>query len=119
LSVPALAALADEVVVDVGRLDRANGPRARLVTAADRSWLVTRPCYLSLRRAATIGIRPHGVVVLVEPGRALRADDIAAVVGAPVVAEVPIDASVSRAVDAGLLAGRRPRSLLEPLGALR
>jgi hypothetical protein len=34
---------------------------------------------------------------------------------APVVAEVPYDPSVARAVDSGMLAGRLPRSILQPL----
>lgn len=43
------------------------------------SLLVTRPCYLALRRALHIGLCADavGVVALVEPGRALGGDDIA------------------------------------------
>jgi hypothetical protein len=114
-----LAPLADDVVVDAGCLDRADGPRATLASRAERSLLVTRACYLGLRRAATFRIRPHGVVVLTEPGRVLRADDVASVIGAPIVAEIPVDASISRVVDAGMLTSRRPSSLLDPLRALR
>jgi hypothetical protein len=80
---------------------------------------VTRACYLSIRRAVELGSRPHGVVVIVEPGRALHASDIAAVIGAPVVAEVPFDASIARAVDAGLLVSRCPARLYGSLAVMR
>jgi hypothetical protein len=36
---------------------------------------------------------------------------VAAAVGAPIVTEIDVDAAVARTVDAGLLAGRLPRSL--------
>jgi hypothetical protein len=117
LTVASLAALADTVIVDAGCLDRADGPRAGLAARADRSLLVTRACYLALRRAARLALRPDGIVVIVEPQRSLQPSDIAAVVGAPVVAELPLDPAVSRAVDAGLLAARCPSSLLAPLAA--
>jgi hypothetical protein len=39
--------------------------------------------------------------------------------GAPVVAEVPVDPAVSRAVDAGLLACRIPASLVDALAVPR
>lgn len=76
---------------------------------ADRSLLVTRACYLALRRAVSAPIRPTGVVLVAEPGRALRATDVEAAVGAPVVATVAVDPAVARAVDAGLLTARLPR----------
>jgi hypothetical protein len=58
-------------------------------------------------------------VLVSEAGRALRASDVAAVLGAPVVAEVPFDLSIARAVDAGLLARRCPSPLTGPLVAMR
>lgn len=82
-----------------------------LAAAATMSLLVTRPCYLALRRAVAVGVRPHGVVLVEEGWRALHAGDVAQVVGAPVVAEVGVDAAIARVVDAGLLASRLPRSL--------
>jgi hypothetical protein len=105
------------VVVDAGCVSD-GGARADLATSADRSLLVIRPCYLALRRAAHLSVRPHGVVVVHEPGRALNANDIASVVGAPVVAELPLDPAVARAVDAGLLASRCPRQLTQVIEAL-
>jgi hypothetical protein len=101
------------VVVDCGRLD---GPpvepvAAALADAADQSLLVTRACYLALRRASTMRRRATGVVLVREPGRALGPLDVEEVLGAPVVAEVPVDPAVSRSVDAGLLAARMPAVL--------
>ncbi len=72
------------------------------------SLLVTRACYLALRRAADPPLRPSGVVLVTEPGRALDRTDVEQVVGAPVRAEVAFDPAVARAVDAGLLASRLP-----------
>jgi len=82
-----------------------------LAAAATVSLLVIRPCYLALRRASVAPITPSGVVVVHEPGRALGADDVEDVLGVPVVAEVPYDPAVARAVDSGLLAQRLPRGL--------
>lgn len=95
-------------VVDCGTPGRAG---AAIAAAADRSVLVTRPCYLALRRALLAPIRPTEVVLVREPGRVLGRDDVERVVGAPVVAEIESDPAVARAVDAGLLTGRLPRSL--------
>lgn len=76
--------------------------------------LVTRPCYLALRRTSGQP-KPAGIILLTEPGRALTAPDVAEVVGAPVVAELAQDPAVARAIDAGLLASRLPRTLARSL----
>ena len=107
------------VVVDAGPLAApGDGPAspvahaaAALTAAAATSLLVIGPCYLALRRAVAVGVRPHGVVVVGERWRALQAEDVANVVGAPVLAEVGIDPAVARVVDAGLLVSRLPRTL--------
>ncbi|MEZ5407773.1 MAG: hypothetical protein R2761_07095 [Acidimicrobiales bacterium] len=78
--------------------------------AATSSLLVTRPCYLSLHRAAR-SRQPDGIVLVDEPGRVLRPADVAGALTVPVVAFVPWEAAVSRAVDAGLIAQRVPRAL--------
>jgi len=57
------------------------------------------------------------VVLVRDPGRAVRSADVAVVVGAPVVAEVAVDPAVARAVDAGLARTRLPRAHLDALGA--
>lgn len=84
-----------------------------------RNVLVTRPCYLSLRRLQSSAVRPGAVVLLAERDRALGARDVAHSAGAPVLAQVPDDPAIARAVDAGLLASRLPGSLLKPLRQLR
>ncbi len=95
------------VVIDLGRMWQAGVP---LIQAADRSFLVTRPCYLALRAAMT-GPTPDGVVLVSEKGRALGSEDVSSALGAPVTASLWLDPAVARAVDAGLLATRLPRSL--------
>ena len=74
--------------------------------------MVIRADYLALRRA--IGIRtPDRVVLVMEPGRALRPDDVARSLGIreTEVLTLNLDPAVARAVDAGLLACRLPASL--------
>ena len=106
----------DAVVVDCGL---AGCPDTLAVAGgADESLLVLRPCYLALRRALATPLRPSGVVLVREPGRALDRRDVEDVLGVPVRAELPVDPSVARAVDAGLLARRPPRALREALRAV-
>jgi hypothetical protein len=108
-----LAAVLDRsprpAVVDCGRC---GDPAVDgVVERAPVSLLVTRPCYLALRRAVAAPRRPTGVVLVDEPGRVLSAADVRAAVGVPVVARVLLDPLVARLVDAGLLSGRLPRTL--------
>jgi hypothetical protein len=104
------------VVVDCGTISATTHPLAcALAAGADRSLLVTRACYLGLRRAADPLIRPSGVILVKDVGRALGASDVAGVIGAPVVAEIDVDPAVARLVDAGLLATRLPRRLVGAL----
>jgi hypothetical protein len=77
--------------------------------------LVTRACYLALRRFVRLSLRPSGVVLLTEPGRSLTALDVEELCGAPVVTQIAVDPSVARAVDAGLLSHRIPRGLARAL----
>lgn len=120
--VDALAARRETVVIDAGLA--LCGPAARLVEQADHSVLVIRPCYLALRRAvarADLVTASTGVVVLGEEHRALSVDDVARVLGLPVLAVVPADRAVARSVDAGTLVTRPPRCLsraLEPVVSL-
>ena len=108
------------VVVDAGvlhhrTLSAAGGLPLTLAAAASVSYLVLRPCYLALRRAAAAPLAPSAVVVVREPGRVLDAAEVAAVVGAPVRAVVDLDPAIARAVDAGTLATSLPRSLARQL----
>jgi hypothetical protein len=109
-----LAADPRPVVADCGRLDGDTAGRdvvLALAAGATHSLLVTRACYLGLRRAAAAPLRPSGVVLLTEPGRSLGRADVEQVVGAPVRAEIAIDPAVARAVDAGVFSTRLPRGL--------
>jgi hypothetical protein len=110
----ALSAMPMPVVVDAGtaRLDPA------MRRASTTVWTVVRPCYLALRRAVTMP-RPDGAVLLEETGRALTHSDVASVLGVPVVARIPVDPVVSRAVDAGLLVSRAGRLLGRHVAALQ
>jgi hypothetical protein len=92
------------VIVDAGT----GRPPDALVAAADESLLVIRPCYLALNRAIELAARPTGIVVVEEPGRSVRAADIEASLGAPIVATVLLDPAIARAVDSGLLVSRLP-----------
>lgn len=109
-----LAAEKRPVVVDCGST---GGPFTWAVAGvASLSLLVMRPCYLALRRALAAPLRPSGVVLVNEPGRSLTAAEIEDALGVPVRAEVPWHDGVARSVDAGLLAGRLPRTLARALG---
>ncbi|HEX4867439.1 MAG TPA: hypothetical protein VFV32_07400 [Acidimicrobiales bacterium] len=109
-----LQADARPVVVDCG--PATDGVALTLAAGATRSILVTRPCFLALRRALACPLRPSEVVLLSEPGRSLGRADVEDCLGVPVVAEVAVDPAVARAVDAGLLAARLPRRLARELG---
>jgi MinD-like ATPase involved in chromosome partitioning or flagellar assembly len=87
------------------------GAALALAQRAERSLLVTRPCFVSLRRAMAAPARPSGIVLVTELGRSLTRYDVEECLGVPVVAEIDVDPAVARAVDAGLLAGRLPRGL--------
>ena len=85
------------VVVDAGVLrdegEASSGGsgdelRWRLAAEADRSVLVTRACYLALRRTVSLTVRPSGVVLVAEAGRALTKSDCERAIGAPVLATV-------------------------------
>lgn len=86
-------------------------PPAALCERADQVLLVTRTCYLALRRAHASTVRPTGVVVVREPGRSLNPGDVAATLDVPIVAEIPHDPAVARAADAGLLSTTLPRTV--------
>jgi hypothetical protein len=97
-----------EVVIDTGT----RALPVPFIESCPNRLLVTRACYLGLRRIGSLPVAPTGVVHVVEPGRTLAARDIERSCGASIVATVPWDPNVARAVDAGLLASRRiPRVL--------
>jgi hypothetical protein len=100
-----------DVTIDAGT----GQPPPALAERVDRSLLVTRPCYLALRRAVRGETRPTGIVLVTEPGRALSQRDIEHSLGVPVEATVSFDPAVARAVDAGMLATRLPRMISKEL----
>jgi hypothetical protein len=104
---------ARHVVADCGSLREppATSAATALAHAAGRSWLVIRPCYLSLRHATAAPSRPSAAVIVQQPGRSLGRSDVERVLDVPAVALLEDDPAVARAVDAGLLSGRIPRSL--------
>jgi hypothetical protein len=105
-------------VLDAGA---SGAPAVRAaVEVADVALMVIRPCYLALRRAVTDPRLEHsaGTVLVEEPGRALDAGDVAAVLGRPVVGRFPVRAEIARAVDAGVLRDRLPAALATAAGAL-
>lgn len=93
-----------EVWIDAGT----GTPATALASGIEQRWLVTRACYLSLRRAARSPIRPTGVLFVSGHGRQLRPKDVERSVGAPIVATIADDPRIARAVDSGLLASRPP-----------
>lgn len=101
------------VIVDCGTLAPpllAEVPLA-VALSATQSLLVLRPCYLALRRALAAPLRPSRLVVLCEPSRALDAHDVEEILGVPLLIDLDVDPAVARAVDAGLLATRVPRTI--------
>lgn len=105
------------VVVDAG-----TDPAVRRVLnlRADRSLLVLRLCYLAIQSAvaAVATDRADEIVVVEESGRSLTCADVVTAIGVPVAARVPVDPSISRAVDAGLITSRLPRLLARSLRPL-
>ena len=96
------------VVVDAG-LDESE-VRSELA-AAHRPVCVLRSCYLALSRAQRVNGPYDRVVLVEEPGRALRVRDVAAAVGSSSVERVPWDPRVGRAVDAGTIVSMLPPPL--------
>jgi hypothetical protein len=111
----AAASASPHIVIDAGSVH----PADVLHRCAAQSLLVIRPCYLALRRAVAIGPTASGVVVIAEPGRCLSKLDIERALGLNIVAELPWDPGVARAVDAGLLLARLPSSISRPLERVR
>ena len=91
-------------IIDAGPAVQAD---EHLPVDGRRYAVVRGPCYLALATLVSLpDLRPDGVILVAEPGRALSAADTSAVLGVPVVATVPVRPSIARLIDAGLLAGR-------------
>lgn len=114
--VEALADFDQLTIVDCGTLSTAVA--VGMAAAATQRLVVTRPCYLALRALRATPVRPTGVIMVDERGRALGRSDVEAVVGAPVIASIASDPAIARALDAGLLSTRLPRGLIRALGSV-
>ena len=102
------------IIVDLGRADI---PLA-LRKIVDTCYLVTRPCYLALRRAVDLETAFSGVIVINEPDRVLTSRDVESVLKLKCVAEIPYTSEISRRVDSGLLKSRLPMALQSVLSQL-
>ena len=81
------------------------------LAAPHRPVCVLRSCYLALTRAQRVPGPYDRVVLVEEPGRALRVRDVAAAVGASSVERVAWDPRVARSVDAGTIVSMLPPPL--------
>lgn len=111
------------VVIDVGCVEpdpfTALAALRRRAAALDAgSLLVLRSSYLALRRVRAIGLVPTGVVLVDESGRSLAPRDVASIVGAPVLARLDVDASITRVIDDGVSLRRLPRPFTRALGGV-
>jgi len=107
------------LVMDAGVM-----PHPVVVQGADTAIVVIRGDYLALRRLMKDGNAieslklSKGIVLLVEPSRALGASEVADVAGKPVLAKIPVTGNIARAIDAGVFANRRPDELRRPIQQL-
>ena len=81
------------------------------LAARHRPVCVLRACYLALTRAQRVPGPYERVVLVEEPGRALRTRDVAAAVGASHVERAAWDPRVARSVDAGTIVSMLPPPL--------
>jgi Cellulose biosynthesis protein BcsQ len=108
------------VIVDAGT-PKQHGSNAleQILRGADRSLLVVKSCFLAVHAAVGATHLAQGIVVVCDEERRIANTDIASALGIPVVATVMLQPGVARAVDAGLLVARLPRSFTRSLDALR
>ena len=115
----------EAVIADAGTLDPEGGGEARdyqlrrtVAQIAVVSVLVTRPCYLSLRRCELNTVSPTGVVMVSDGRRALGPADIEQATGAPVLATVPQDLQIALAADGGDIAEQAWTNTVQQLRGL-
>lgn len=101
----------EAVIADAGTLDPECGGEGRdyqlrrmVAQVAVVSALVTKPCYLALRRCEPNTVSPTGVVMVSDVRRALGPVEVEQATGAPVLATVPQDLQVALAADGGNMA---------------
>lgn len=119
LGIRLLADARRPTIVDMGQVETASDDVVEAVLAqAHRSLLVTTPCYLALRRAQRLTHRPSGIVLIDDPGRALRCRDVEDALDAPVVCTLARTVAIARSVDAGLLQSRTPQGAQRAIGRI-
>ena len=111
--VECLAADRRPVVADCGTLVHET---ARVIAEkASVSLLVLRPCFLAVRRALVAPVRPSGVVLLEEEGRALSGRDVEELLGVPIRARIECSREIARIIDCGMLTAGLPRRVARAL----
>lgn len=93
----------DLIVIDRGVAQQGH-TRSVLIDGAE-NYLVTRKCYLSLRKANKL-VQHDGVIIVDEEGRALTNKDVKSVLQTPIVGVVAYSAPLTRSIDSGLLPNR-------------
>ena len=93
----------DLIVIDRGTAQQGQ-TRSVLIDGAE-NYLVTRKCYLSLRKANKL-VQHDGVIIVDEEGRALTNKDVKSVLQTPIVGVVAYSAPLTRSIDSGLLPNR-------------
>lgn len=109
-----MTAAGHRVIVDTGT---DHDVLHRLDPLSPQRLLVTRPCYLALRRAIGVPFIPDHVVLIAEHQRCLTERDVSLALALPV-ASVAHDPAIARAIDAGLLAARLPRCLANAIAQI-
>jgi hypothetical protein len=108
------------VIVDAGTSSHIGATAFdHLLSGVDRSLLVVRSCFLAVHGTVGSAHRADGIVVVGDEERRIAEADIAAAVGLPVLASIMVQPAIARAVDAGLLLARLPRSFTRSLEALQ
>lgn len=107
-----------QVFIDCGSQPIPEPLLQQVAPESARILLVLRPCYLALRRAMAEDIVADGIILVTGGGRVLTRKDVEAVLGLPVVAEVPLDPDIARRVDSGLFHSQLPRALVASLSPL-
>jgi len=92
----------DALVFDAGALSVLPGQPATNVV------VLRGPCSLALRTLAPLSSYINHLVLIREPWRPLRNQDVEAVLGTAISAEVPHSPRIARLIDAGLLQQRLP-----------
>ena len=95
---------ADLVVQDCGPLEYSARPTGFGV-------LVARNDYYAARRGVKYAKNLGGMVLILEPERALGVREMTDCIGLPVISLLELDPAVARANDAGALTGRLPDSI--------